>query len=65
MSKKPINEINLTKFMGSFFQNIQRDSQKRFIKQAKEKGMPPKIVTKLTKVENEIKELEALIKEYS
>ena len=65
MSKKPINEVNISKFMGSFFQNIQKDSQKRFIKQAKAKGLPSKIVTKLSKVENEIKELEALIKEYS
>ena len=65
MSKKPINEVNLAKFMGNFFQNMQRDTQDRFINQAKKKGMPKPIVTKLKKVESEIAELEKLIKDFS
>lgn len=65
MSKKPLNEINLARFMGNFFQNIQRDTQARFIKQAEKKGMPKPILTKLKKVEREIEELEKLIKDFS
>ena len=65
MSKKPINEGIVSKFVSNFLNNVQKDIQKRFIKQAKEKGMPPKIITRMEKIEDEIRELERIIKDFS
>jgi hypothetical protein len=65
MSKNPINEGLVSKFVSNFLNNVQKDTQKRFIKQAKEKGMPPKIISKMEKIEDEIRDLEKIIKDFS
>ena len=63
MTKKPINEINIAGFIGKFLTDIQNGTQKRFIDQAKKKGVPKEITIKLTTIEKEIKDLENILKD--
>lgn len=57
--------FNITRHISIFLDSLQEDTQKRFIKQAKkrrEKLEPPKI-GRLTKLENEVKELKKILKD--
>ena len=65
MSKKSVNEGVVSNFLSNFLNNVQRDTQKRFIQQAKAKGVPKKVIVRLEKIEDEIKDLEKIIKEFS
>ena len=65
MSKKSVNEGVVSNFLSNFLNNVQRDTQKRFIKQAKAKGVPKKVIVRLEKIEDEIKDLEKIIKDFS
>ena len=54
----------LTTHASEFFNGIQKDTQKRFIKQAKKRGSfePPKTI-RLTKIEKEVEELKKILKD--
>lgn len=60
---KKLNEISITGFINRFLNDIQKGTQDRFIKQVKEKGVPPTVTTRLTKIEKEISELKNILKE--
>ena len=56
--------FNFAKHINRFLDGIQRDTQKRFIKQAKKKGsLEPKKITRLTKIEKEVEELKKILKD--
>ena len=55
--------FNFAKHINKFLTNIQQGTQKRFIKQAKEKGVPPEITVKLTRIEKEVEELKEILKD--
>lgn len=63
MAKKKINEVNIAGFVNRFLDDIQQKTQDRFIRKAKEKGLPPIVTTKLTVIEKEIRELEKILKD--
>ena len=63
MTKKNLNEINITGFISKFLNDLQDGTQDRFIKQAKKRGVPKTVTVRLTKIENEIKELEKILKD--
>jgi hypothetical protein len=61
MKKTPINEASISNFINKFLDDIQRGTQKRFIAQAKKRGVSPHVMDKLTTVEKEIIELRKIL----
>lgn len=63
MNKKTTNESSIVGFINRFLDELQKGTQTRFIQQAKKKGVPSHITTRLTTIENEIKDLEKILKD--
>lgn len=63
MSKKPINEANIAGFIGKFFDGLHTGTQKRFIAQAKKRGVPPEVVNKMTQLEKDYVELTNILRD--
>jgi hypothetical protein len=63
MSKKPINEINITGFLSKFFDELNSGTQKRFIAKAKKRGVPTHVVNKLTQLEKDYIELTHILRD--
>lgn len=63
MRKKKLNEASISGFIGKFLSDMQTGTQDRFIKQAKKKNVPKKVVTRLETIEKEIADLERTLKE--
>ncbi len=55
--------FNFSRHISKFLDNIQNETQERFIKQARKKGPDP-IVTRMSEIDKEIKELKKILKEY-
>ena len=64
MSKKQINEVNISKFINSFLDAMQQGTQDRFIKQAEKKGVPSVITTRLRKIDQEAADITNIIRNY-
>lgn len=62
-NKKTLNEISVSGFLSKFLDGVQSGTQKRFIAQAKKKGVPKHITIRLTKIENEIETLKDILKD--
>ena len=45
--------FNLARHISKFLDRIQNNTQKRFIKQAKKRGIPPDVANKMTDLEKE------------
>lgn len=66
MSKKEINELNMvSRFIGDFFDGLQKGTANRIIKQASDRGLPKSFTDKMEKIRKEKAELDDLIKKYS
>ena len=66
MSKDNINELNLvSRFIGDFFDGLQKGTADRIIKKAEQRGMPKSFTDKMEKIRKETAELDALIAKYS
>lgn len=66
MSKDNINELNLvSRFIGDFFDGLQKGTADRIIKKAEQRGMPKSFIDKMEKIRKETAELDALIAKYS
>jgi len=64
MAKKTINELTLvSKFVGAFFDGMQKNTANRFIAKAKKRGLPKKVTDKLAQIQKEQDELEALLRD--
>lgn len=64
--KEKINELNMvSKFIGDFFDGLQKGTADRIIKQAADRGLPKSFTDKLENIRKEKAELDALIKKYS
>ena len=63
MEKKKLTEASIAGFINRFLDDMQKGTQDRFIKQAKKKGVPPTVTTRLTKIEKEIDELKSILKD--
>ncbi len=55
--------FNFSRHVSKFLDNIQNETQERFIKQARKKGPDP-VIARMSKIDKEIKELEKILKEY-
>jgi|TARA_R100001510_G_C7649234_1_gene206635 hypothetical protein len=65
MSKKELNELNVvSRFIGDFFDNIQKGTSDRLLKKAKQRGFPPKVLNSLERIKKEKEELDKLLKKY-
>jgi ATP adenylyltransferase/5',5'''-P-1,P-4-tetraphosphate phosphorylase II len=65
MSKKEkINEVNISKFINKFFDAMQQGTQDRFIQQAKKKGVPDSITTRLRKIDQDKADLAAVLRKF-
>jgi len=49
--KKRITELSVTNFINKFLDNLQLGTQKRFISQAKKRGVSSNVTDKLTTLE--------------
>jgi len=66
MSKKKINELNLaSRFIGDFFDGLQRGTADRLIKKAAERGVPKEFTDRMEKIRKETAEIDALIIKHS
>jgi hypothetical protein len=66
MSKKKINELNLaSRFIGDFFDGLQRGTADRLIKKAAERGIPKELTDRIEKINKQKAEIDALMKKYS
>jgi len=64
MAKKQINELSIvSKFVGAFFDGVQRNTSNRFIQTAKKRGLPKPVLDKLAKIKKESDELEELLRQ--
>jgi DNA-binding HxlR family transcriptional regulator len=63
MKKKKVNEVSISGFINRFLDDMQKETQDRFIKQAKKKDVPPRVTIRLTKIEKEIADLEKILKD--
>ena len=63
MSKKQLNEGSIASFVEKFFDGLHSGTQKRFIAQAKKRGVPEKVVNKMTQLEKEYTELTMLLRD--
>jgi hypothetical protein len=64
MSKKEINEGVLTNFVSSFFNGVANNTTKKFLDNAKKKGIPKPVIDKMKQIDTERAELEKLIKSF-
>jgi hypothetical protein len=66
MSKKNINELNMaSRFIGDFFDGLQRGTADRIIKKAADKGLPKEFTDRMEKIRKEKADIDALLKRYS
>lgn len=66
MSKDKVNELNMvSRFIGDFFDGIKSNTTKRFLAKARKDGIPKPILDKMSKIDKETKELDAIIAKYS
>jgi hypothetical protein len=63
MSKAKLNEVSITGFINRFLDDIRKGTQERFIKQAKDRGVPEAVTSKLIKIEKEVRDLEKFLKD--
>ena len=63
MGKQSINEINISGFVTRFLTDLQNDTQSRFIKKAKDKGVPPKVIYRMVNLEKGVDELKKILKD--
>tara|TARA_B110000503_G_scaffold1112_1_gene1459 strand:+ start:292 stop:489 length:198 start_codon:yes stop_codon:yes gene_type:complete len=62
-NKKKLNEASISGFINRFLDDMQKGTQDRFIKQAKKKGVPPKVTYRLVKIEKEIADLQNILRD--
>jgi hypothetical protein len=60
MSKKPINEGIVSRFIDSFFDSYKRGVDKQFIQKSKERN--PELAKTLEKVSKDLSDLERMLK---
>jgi|TARA_B110000977_G_C10672933_1_gene336392 hypothetical protein len=66
MAKKNINELNMaSRFIGDFFDGLQRGTADRIIKKAADKGLPKEFTDRMEKIRKEKADIDALLKRYS
>jgi hypothetical protein len=64
-NKKQINEASIAGFINRFLDDMQKGTQDRFIKRAKDRGLPKEVVSQMEKIEKERQQLSNIIKKYS
>jgi hypothetical protein len=55
--------MRVDKLINKFIDGIQKGTRERFIKQAKDKGVPEAVTSKLIKIEKEVRDLEKFLKD--
>jgi len=62
-NKKNLNEGTIAGFITKFLDNMQQGTQDRFIKQAKKRGIPPEVISKMSELDKDILELQKLLQD--
>lgn len=63
MSKDKLNEISMvSRFIGDFFDGVQKNTANRFLAQARKKGIPSEVIKKLERIKKEKEEIDKIFK---